>query len=138
MSTLDFWQPACYGDLDRCLLVIDAPTEVTVRLRPPSVPSFTAPKGLLQVTVSGGGLITSSDGTIRCGWSPRAQTACSEGFTLEPIQTRRLRAKRQGRARFFRWGGLCRGAKPRCTVTMKRRTNKDVQPFAVTGLFRRR
>lgn len=140
MTTLDFWQPACYGDLDRCLLVIDAPTEVTVRLRPPSVPSFTAPKGLLQVTVSGGGLITSSDGAIRCGRSPTVQTACSEGFgfEFEATQTRRLRAKRQGRARFFRWGGLCRGAKPRCTVIMKRRGNKALQPFPVTGLFRRR
>ena len=138
MTTLDFWHPACYGDLDRCLLVIDAPTEVTVRLRPPSVPSFTTPRGRLEVTVSGGGLITSSDGAIRCGWSPRAQTSCSEEFVLEPIQTRRLRARKQGRARFVSWGGLCRGAKPRCTVTMRRRSNKAVQPFPVTGLFRRR
>ena len=138
MSILDFWQPACYGDLDRCLLVIDAPTEVRVRLRPPTVPFFTTPKGRLEVTVSGGGLITSSDGAIRCGWSPSAQTSCGEEFVLEPIQTRRLRARKQGRARFFSWGGLCRGAKPRCTVTMRRRSNKAVQPFPVTGLFRTR
>lgn len=138
MSTLDFWQPACYGDLDRCMLVVDAPTEVAVRLRPPSAPSFGNPKGELQVTVSGGGLVTSSDGAIRCGWSPKAETACSEGFALAPIQTRLLRARKQGRARLFRWGGLCRGAKARCTVTMRRHTNDGLQRFPVTALFRRR
>jgi hypothetical protein len=138
MSTSDFWPPACYGDLDRCLLVVDAPTEVRVRLRPPTVPSFTTPKGRLEVTVSGGGLITSSDGAIRCGWAPSAQTSCSEDSGLGPTETRQLRAKKQGQRRFFRWGGFCRGARPKCTVTMTRRSNQAVQPFPVTGLFRRR
>ncbi len=137
MSTLEIWQPACRGDIDRCLLVLDAPTEVVVRLRPPTVPFFNAPKGELQVTVSGGGLVTSNDGAIRCGWAPKVQTSCGEEVDLQGIQTRRLRATRQGRNRLHRWGGLCRTAKPRCTVTMRRR-NQGVQPFSVTALFRRR
>jgi hypothetical protein len=137
MSTLDFWRPACYGELDRCLLVVDAPTDVTVILRPPSVPSFTPAQGQLQVTVSGGGLVTSGDGAIRCGWAPAAQTFCSENFSLRENQTRTLRAKRHGRTRFVSWGVRCAGKRPRCTVTMHRR-NEGVKQFPVTALFRRR
>jgi hypothetical protein len=137
MSTFEVWQPACRGDLDRCLLVVDAPTEVVVRPRPPSAPTYTAPKGVLQVTVSGGGLVTSNDIAIECGWAPKARTSCGEEVDLQTIQTKLLRATKQARNRLFRWGGLCRDAKPRCTVTMRRR-NQGVQPYPVTALFRRR
>jgi hypothetical protein len=137
MSTLDFWRPACYGELDRCLIVVDAPTDVTVILRPPTVPVFTPPRGQLQVTVSGGGLVTSSDGAIRCGWAPRAQTACSEEFALTSNRTVGLRARKQGRSRLFSWGVRCRGTNPRCTVTMSR-VNEGVKQFPVAALFRRR
>jgi trimeric autotransporter adhesin len=137
MSTLDFWRPACYGELDRCLIVVDAPTDVTVILRPPTVPVFTPPRGQLQVTVSGGGLVGSSDGAIRCGWAPRAQTACSEEFALTSNRTVGLRARKQGRSRLFSWGVRCRGTNPRCTVTMSR-VNEGVKQFPVAALFRRR
>lgn len=133
------FQPACTGNLDRCLLVVDAPTEVLVLPRPPTAPPVPPrPEGVLQVTVSGGGLITSSDGAIRCGWSASVETKCSEAFTYTGTRVKRLRARTARRARFARWGGLCAGAKPGCRVTMTRRSNKTVEPFPVTGLFRRR
>jgi hypothetical protein len=137
MSTFDLWQSACQGDLDRCLLVLDAPTEVDVRFLPPSPIPPLIPLGHLQVAVSGGGFIRSSDDVIRCGWSPQLETDCGEIFPLRATETKRLRAKMFRSGRFFRWGGLCAGAKPRCTVTMRRRGNARPQPFPVTGLFRR-
>jgi len=139
MSTDDYWLPACQGDFDRCLLVLDAPTEVGVRRRPPPpIASPPIPQGLLQVTVSGGGFVNSSDDVIRCGWSPRVETHCGQVSSLFVPRTKRLRAKTYRTGRFFRWGGVCSRAKPRCTVSMPRRRYPLVQPFPVTALFRRR
>src|SRR5262245_12539066 len=134
MSELEIWQPACQGALDRCLLVLDAPTEVVVLRRPPP-PLPVPPPSRFQVTVSGGGLITSSDGTIRCGWTPSVETDCGEVFPPR-TRTMRLRARSQGPVHFSRWGGLCHGAKPRCTLVLMRRG--QVPRFSVTGMFRRR
>jgi hypothetical protein len=133
------FQPACTGGLDRCALVVDAPTEVLVLPRPPTPPPAPPrPQGFLQVTVSGGGLITSTDGVIRCGWSRSLETDCGESFTLIRTRVKLLRARTVRAARFSRWGGLCAGAKPRCTVAMTRRSGKPVQQFPVTALYRRR
>lgn len=138
MSSDDYWLPACQGDFERCLLVLDAPTEVGVRPRPP--PPVPSPRleGQIQVTVSGGGFVTSSDDAIRCGWSPRLETDCGQVLRLFVPQTKRLRAKTYRPGRFFRWGGVCSRAKPRCTITMTRPRNDRVQQFPVTALFRRR
>ena len=133
------FQSPCSGTLGRCLLVVDAPTEVLVLPRPPP-PPVPAPRrqGVLQITVSAGGLVTSTDGVIRCGWSPGVETACSETSTFTGTRIKVLRARMVRRSRFSRWGGLCAGARTRCTVTMTRRGNKPVQSFPVTALFRRR
>jgi hypothetical protein len=138
ISTDDYWLPACQGDLERCLLVLDAPTEVGVRPRPP--PPVPSPRleGQLQVTVSGGGFVNSSDDAIRCGWSQRVETKCGQVLRLFVPQTKRLRAKTYRPGRFFSWGGVCSRAKPRCTITMTRPRNDRVQQFPVTALFRRR
>jgi List-Bact-rpt repeat protein len=133
------FQPACTGTLDRCLLVVDAPTEVLVLPLPPSPPlPPPRPQGVFQLTVSGGALVTSTDGVIRCGWSPRVETACREAFTFVRTRIKVLRARMVRRSRFSRWGGVCAGARTKCKVTMTRRSSKPVQPFPVTALFRRR
>ena len=73
------WSGACTGEtLDRCALVIDAPTEVGVTpAPPPPLPAVPRrPRGYVDVTVSGAGLVTSSDGQIQCGFSPRPSFHC--------------------------------------------------------------
>ena len=73
------WSGACTGEtLQRCALVIDAPTEVGVTpTRPPPLPAVPRrPRGYVDVTVSGAGLVTSSDGQIQCGFSPRPSFHC--------------------------------------------------------------
>jgi hypothetical protein len=82
------------------------------------------------VTVSGAGLLTSSNGAIRCGWSPAPQTRCAE--EVGPPGTRHLRAKALHPFRFSGWNGGCHGSKPRCTAYL------NYNSLSITGLFRRR
>jgi Divergent InlB B-repeat domain len=135
------WRPPCTSSLygpDRCLLVVDAPTEVLLPPPPPPPPPPpTRPFGELQITVSGGGLVSASDADISCGWIPTVQNACSERFVTLFTQTRHLRAVSNGRLRFVRWGGLCHGTKPTCTLHMKRKANERFSTFPVTALYRR-
>ena len=80
------WAGACTGEtLQRCALVIDAPTEVGVApAPPPPLPAVPRrPRGYVDVTVSGAGLVTSSDGQIQCGFSPRPSFHCHK---IRPAQ----------------------------------------------------
>ena len=131
------WQPACRGeDLARCTLVLDAPTEVGVAPPPPPPPLPVPRRDVqVQVTVSGSGLVRSADGRILCGWSSRPRFRCSARFLLGrgnrievPLST-----KAGPHARFARWGGSCRGAKPTCKLRI---VGRDPEAFPVTALFR--
>jgi hypothetical protein len=137
------WQPACRGEeLDRCAIVVDAPTQVGVAPPAPPPPPLPPrpPRAEVLVTVSrgGSGLVTSSDGTIRCGWSPQPQFFCRDIVTFGARRKKvvRLRTRARARARFARWGGACRGTKPTCRLEILR-TGREFDRYLVTGLFRR-
>ena len=127
------WPPPCTGAeyFGRCALIIDEPTNLTFLYPPPppAPPPPPPPPTTLLVTVSGGGFITSGLGGIRCGWAPVAQTMCSaqEGGRM----IGRLRARPLRWWRFAGWGGLCHGAKLRCSVAIG-----PGGSYSVTGLFR--
>lgn len=142
------WQPACRGEeLDRCAIVIDAPTQVGVAPPPPPppLPVPRPPRAEVLVTVSrgGGGLVTSSDGKIRCGWSPKPQFFCRDlvtfGYTFGARKKKivRLSARAGTHARFARWGGACRGARPICRLDVIG-TRQKLGRYPVTALFRGR
>jgi hypothetical protein len=137
------WQPACRGEeLDRCAIVVDAPTQVGVAPPAPPPPPLPPrpPRAEVLVTVSrgGSGLVTFSDGTIRCGWSPQPQFFCRDIVTFGARRKKvvRLRTRARARARFARWGGACRGTKPTCRLEILR-TGREFDRYLVTGLFRR-
>jgi len=104
---------------------------------PPDPPPPRRPRGELQVTVSGGGLVLGAAGIV-CGWSPRTRNECSYDFETYFTLTRHLQAVATRRVRFVRWGGLCHGKSRTCTVQMTNNRRKDLSTFAVTALFRRR
>ena len=138
------WQPACRGEeLDRCAIVVDAPTQVGVAppAPPPPPPPPRPSQAELLVTVSrgGGGLVTSSNGTIRCGWSPRPQFFCRDLVTFGASTKKvvRLRARAGVHARLARWGGACRGTRPTCRLELLRNGRK-LDRYPVTALFRGR
>jgi len=127
------WQPACRGEeLDRCAIVVDAPTEVGVAPPAPPPDPERPPETLIQLTVSGPGLVTSSDGRIRCGRSHRVHLQCSERVSTSGQTIVRLRRTARPGARFGQWGGACRGATLVCSL--QRQPNPTLQ---VTALFRR-
>ncbi len=132
------WAGACTGEtLDRCALVIDAPTEVGVNYEPPPpLPSPPLPRGYVDVTVSGPGLVTSSDGGIQCGFSPGPRFQCHEVVRLRRAGRSKLslRANPRPGARFVRWGGSCRGTKPTCVLALAY-SGRNLQ-IPLTGLFR--
>jgi hypothetical protein len=131
------WKPPCNGGLHECALVIDAPTEVTTPKWTEPPPPMLGP-GQLLVTVSGRGLITSSNGAIRCGWAPAPKTQCTE--TLRGWKTDRfLRAKGRSPFHFSGWGGVCRGKKLGCLAHLNREGHgHQVDTFSVRALFRKR
>jgi len=138
------WQPACIGEkLDRCAIVVDAPTQVGIAppAPPPPPPPPPPPRTELLLTVSrgGGGLVKSSDGKIRCGWSPKPQFFCSDLLPVGPKgkSVLRLATRAGARARFARWGGACRGTKATCRLELAW-TGREPDQHAVSGLFRRR
>jgi hypothetical protein len=132
------WQPACTGLSARCLLVVDAPTEVSVAPPPPPAPPPPRlPVVRLLVTVSGGGLVTSKSRAISCGWSSGRQDRCHRRIWPFGTQVEQLRAKTRGSVQLWRWGGLCRRREPICTARMIREPNRRDQDFSVTALFRR-
>ena len=70
-------------------------------------------KGQLQVTVSGGGLITSSDGRDPLRLVSESGDGLQRGLRLlEATQTRRLRGDRQGRAASSAGAGSAHGRSP--------------------------
>ena len=130
------WQPACTGEeLDRCAIVVDTPTEVDVSPPPPPLVIEHFPETLIEITVSGPGLLASSDGRIRCGRSRAPELRCSEYIPGRVQTIVRLRAKARPGARFARWSGACRGATPTCNLQPNR--PRQFQTLQVTGLFRR-
>jgi hypothetical protein len=132
------WHAPCVGKLRRCALFVDVPTEASVGPPPPpDPPPPRRPRGELQVTVSGGGLVLGAAGIV-CGWSPRTRNECSYDFETYFTLTRHLQAVATRRVRFVRWGGLCHGKSRTCTVQMTNNRRKDLSTFAVTALFRRR
>ena len=70
------WQPGVYGGRTRslCALVVDTPTEVDISPPAHTTGPRASTEALIEVAGSGPGLVTSSDGRIRCGRSrePRA------------------------------------------------------------------
>jgi hypothetical protein len=134
------WLAPCRSDSRLCALIVDAPTEVFTGGPglPPPPPPPPPPAGRLLVTVSGAGLLTSGNRTIRCGWAPAAQTRCSEPIPPRPT-VHNLRAEAHRPFRFARWGGVCRGAQTRCKARLRKRSYNGANlTFSVTGLFRRR
>ena len=141
---LGLWQPACRGEeLDRCAIVVDAPTQVGVAPPPPPpplpVPRPAQAEVLVTVSRGGGGLVTSSNGTIRCGWSPRPQFFCRDLVTFGASTKKvvRLRARAGVHARLARWGGACRGTRPTCRLELLR-NGRRLDRYPVTALFRGR
>ena len=100
------WSGACTGEtLDRCALVIDAPTEVGVTpAPPPPLPVPRRPMSYVDMTVSGSGLVTSSDREIQCGFSPGPRFRCHEVVRPGGAGSKvSLRANPRPGARFVRW-----------------------------------
>jgi hypothetical protein len=133
------WQGACTGEttLDRCSLVVDAPTEVGVAPPPPPPPQ-PAPRRTreVDVTVSGAGLVTSRDGQIQCGFAPKPSFHCREIIFLRgPLTKLPLRANPRPGALFIRWGGSCRGRKASCVLAIPS-SSQQTETFPLTGLFR--
>jgi len=83
--------------------------------------------------------VKSSDGKIRCGWSPKPQFLCSDLLELGPNRKSVLRLATQAgaRARFARWDGACRETKPTCRLELVW-SGREPDQHAVSGLFRRR
>ena len=139
LSNNVIWAGACTGEtLDRCALVVDAPTEVGVTPAPPPplplVPR--RPRGYIDVTVSGAGLVTSSDRQIQCGFSPQPRFQCHEVVLLGRAGSKlSLRANPRPGARFVRWGGSCRGTKPTCVLATAYSGRTELM-LPLTGLFR--
>jgi hypothetical protein len=136
-SNSRLWTGACTGEtLDRCALVIDAPTEVGVTPEPP--PPVPSPRRTrrVDVTVSGAGLVTSRNAQMRCGFAPKASFHCQMTVFLRKALTKvSLRANPGPGARFVRWGGLCRGRKPACVLTFAI-ADRPLETYPLTGLFR--
>ena len=129
------WYGACRGeDLDRCVVVVDAPTEVG--LTPPPPPAAPPPPiRRVDVTVSGPGQVRSRDGQIQCGFTPRPSFRCQMIFRGREGTKLPLRANPRPRARFVRWGGSCRGRKATCMLALEF-YGRNEYTLPLTGLFR--
>ena len=129
------WAEACIGEAPECLLVVDRTMRVVVTLPPRRGGVPLGPTRELQVTVSGRGLVRTSNGPINCGRAPALRGLCSENFYVNGRpQLRSLRPRALPGSRFVRWGGFCRKAKRICNVE----STTDRETFPVTALFRRR
>jgi hypothetical protein len=139
LSSNVLWSGACTGEtLDRCALVVDAPTEVGVTPAPPPPQPVVPrrPRGYIDVTVSGAGLVTSSEREIQCGFSPAPRFQCHWVVLLGGAGSKfSLRANPRRGARFVRWGGSCRGTKPTCVLSTAY-SGRTEETFVLTGLFR--
>jgi hypothetical protein len=71
---------------------------------------------------------------MRCGRSRAPELRCSELIAGNAQTVLRLRTKAQPGARFARWSGACRRAKPICRLQPK--PGRQFQTLQVTGLFR--
>jgi hypothetical protein len=111
-SALLAWGGACSGS-EPCVLTADGAMTVSARIEPAT--------SRLALAVTGKGTIVSSEGSCRRSCSFSAGTGSSVSF----------RAKPTAGWRFVRWASGCRGARPRCTLTVE-------QPASVAALFRRR
>ena len=127
--------PVPAQELDRCAIVVDAPTQVDISPPAPPPDPERPPEALIEVTVSGPGLVTSSDGRIRCGRSREPELRCSELIPGNAQTILRLRTRARPGARFVRWSGGCSGAKPICSL--KPKPERQFQTLQVTGLYRR-
>jgi len=91
-------------ELDRCAVVVDEPTVVGIG-PPPPPDEVPPPTSVIQLTVSGPGLVTSSDGRIGCGRLHGPKSRCSEYVSPGGGTIVRLRPRAQPHARFVRWAG---------------------------------
>jgi hypothetical protein len=131
LSDYGQWGGACRGsDLDRCAIVVDAPTDVDIA-PPPPPPEEEQPSAQIDLTVSGPGVIRSSDGGLHCGRSRQAQTQCGEVIGVGGGRVIRLMTRARAGAHFARWGGACRRARLVCTLQPQ-----NQQVLQVTALFR--
>jgi hypothetical protein len=117
------WSGACVGRGPSCALVIDASINVLA-----AVPVLGPPPTVgVNVSVSGRGVVLG--GRIRCGGARGTLLDCESFFS--PGTTVALQAIPPQGGRFARWGGFCRGKKPRCRLLVN-------APKTVQALFRRR
>jgi hypothetical protein len=98
------WTRGCVGTVPKCLVVVDRST--TARA------AFTRDQVVLELVVSGPGVVTSDSGAIRCG---STSTACAATVPAGIPMT--LTPTPSGDGKFGVWGGACRqaGVGP-CTV----------------------
>jgi Divergent InlB B-repeat domain len=119
------WGGACVGFGPACALVIDASANVLAAELLPSIPG---PSRVgVNVSVSGRGVVLG--GRIRCGGARGTLLDCESFFA--PGTSVDLQAIPPRGSRFARWGGFCRGMKPRCRLLVN-------APKTVQALFRRR
>jgi Divergent InlB B-repeat domain len=98
------WGGACSGRSPICSVTLSADATVTADFSPLFV--------LRVIRVGGQGVVRSAPNGILCG------DFCTKAFLQGAVVA--LRAKPARGFRFVGWGGDCRGAKPTCTVTMRR------------------
>jgi Divergent InlB B-repeat domain len=118
------WGGACELTGPRCLVRLDADTDVHAELLPPPPVSITFASTIaslqrvqepehygVNVTVSGNGIVVSEPAGIRCG---RRERPCRAAF--KPGARVTLMARSSRRMPLARWGGDCRGSRRACQV----------------------
>lgn len=119
LGTLDAWISGCVGTAFRCVIVITAPTTITVTFKNPE--ALTNAYGL-QVSHSQGGSISSTPSAIACGNGSTCTAAFNEHTRVQLV------AHPDPGYQFVHWSGNCSGST--CMVTM------DAAQY-VGALFRR-
>jgi Divergent InlB B-repeat domain len=125
-SRLQSWGVNCVGTASECVLVLDDSTGVSARGSgpPPPPPPPSAAYGV-NVSVSGNGFVSGPQG-IRCGGATGRLLDCESLYRRGST----LLLQAQPAKKFARWGGFCRGKKPRCSLRV-------TAPKIVLAAFRR-
>ena len=117
------WTGACSGSASTCTVTMNAPQSVGATF------AAAVQNDSLQVTVGGGGTVTSSPAGINCAGS----TGCSQTFANGTLVT--LTAAPAAGNAFSGWSGACSGSATTCTVTMNAPTVKVGASFAPVVVY---